>query len=172
MSDIVDATLSFWEVYPAFKSIKPFKEFYEGNEAVESSMLMWFIAYCYKLGSPFYGMEEGRKLEMVGESLLGDKKYYKKNKEELDHLIEPYCEVVDSAWDRELRVWDKKMDEKTVFINSLPYDADTWEMIDKMLGANVKLHQDLERIQKAREIEKSGVKKGGGLPSESDTGNM
>ena len=59
----IDAALDFWEFYPEFKSIKPFKEFYRGNDKKESGLLMWFISFVYRVESPFYGMEELRKLK-------------------------------------------------------------------------------------------------------------
>ena len=62
------------------------------------------------------------------------------------------------------------MNSRTKFMSGQKYDEDNYDMLDKMGERTEKLFASFERIRKVREIEKSGVKKGGGLPSESDRG--
>ena len=96
---------------------------------------------------------------MVGEDLLGDKEFFDKQEPE---MIEAYQRITDTPARRQLRVWNKKMDEKSDFIKGLTYDAKNWKTIDEMLTKNKDLYDSFFKIEKMIATESAGDSVEGG----------
>jgi hypothetical protein len=170
---VFDSDLDFWATFPELKQVGSIKRFYEGNEKKDSSRLMWFIAFCYHPSSVAFSAEKNYKHITFSESILGDRDYYIKNKDFIDPLIEEFKKTIYSPPFRALNVWNEKMDERIQFLESTEYSADTAELLDKMLGTNLKnMFDSLERIMKEVGKEIASLALGGVKPSESDEGKM
>jgi len=71
---------------------------------------------------------------------------------------------------RQLLVWNKKMDEKTLYLDTLTYE-DNADTIEGLLKTNVKLFEDYERLLKLVDKETNeGSTKGGAEESASEKG--
>ena len=71
---------------------------------------------------------------------------------------------------RQLMVWNKKMDEKTLYLDALTYE-DNADTIEGLLKTNVKLFEDYERLLKLVDKETNeGSTKGGAEESASEKG--
>ena len=71
---------------------------------------------------------------------------------------------------RQLMVWNKKMDEKTLYLDELTY-KDSADTIEGLLKTNVKLFEDYERLLKLVDKENNeGSTKGGAEESASEKG--
>ena len=71
---------------------------------------------------------------------------------------------------RQLMVWNKKMDEKTLYLDTLTYE-DNADTIEGLLKTNVKLFEDYERLLKLVDKENNeGSTKGGAEESASEKG--
>ena len=100
---------------------------------------------------------------MVGEDVVGDKVFFDKQDKA---VLEAYQAVTDTPARRQLRVWNKKLDEKSSFMKGLTYDQKTWKMIDEMLESNKSLYDSYFKIEKMISNESSGdAMEGGGEES-------
>jgi hypothetical protein len=54
----------------------------------------------------------------------------------------------DTSGMRQMKQWNRIMDEKTSFITSLHYGEKTYKMIEEMLISNGKLFDEYDRIMK------------------------
>lgn len=159
MSSVVtkfDYGRNFWEHNPMFKAVEPFKSLYinDGTKHKEkSSLWMWAVSLCYDFDSQYFGLEESQRREMVGEDVIGDKEFFDKQPKE---LLEAYQTVTDTSARRQLRVWNKKLDEKSFFMKELKYDAKNWKMIDEMLKTNKELYDSYFKIEKMIANESAG----------------
>lgn len=169
--------INFWEMNTQLKFVGVFKHLYDGDSSrgkKESSKIMWFVAFCYEIeDNKIYSIEVNERHELVGTDLMNDKKYYEGNKSTLTPLIELYCKLSDSPAKRQLRMWNKKMDEKTAFLDSVSYDLNTFEAIEKMWATNSKLYKEYETIMKDLSKENNeGSVRGGKEASLSDKGEI
>jgi hypothetical protein len=171
---------NFWELYPIFYATGPTKDLYEedsSRDKKESSKIMWFVAFCYDQ-SPnniYRNLEKDEKHELIGTDYMGNSEFYEDNKETLDPIIDHYCRLSDtSAAERQLRMWGLKMDEKTALMKKTEYTVESAEFLEKIMGTNVKLYADYERIKKEfeKQGDSAGKAKGDKLSSLSDTGQI
>lgn len=188
--DIIDSYTpgaNFWETHPTLTVANPFKDIYNTDKSrkkSESSLLMWFVAFCYDLESKYEVLPLDEKHEIVGEDYCGSKSYYKDNHETIDRAKLFYCKLQDSAAKRSLRRWKDKLDERDEFIAKTKFTIDhyneegklikgTAEQLDKMLTGTAKLWADYERILKTMSEEDSTTEgRGGATPSASDEGDI
>ena len=184
---------SFWEVCPQLLAAGPTKVLYDEDSSKKkekSSKIMWFIALSTDINSKYYNIPtvgEHNKYELLGGDILGDKKYYDKNKKDCDNLIAFYCKLQDTPAQRTLREWDDKMVERAKFIKDTPFTMDSYDYdeetgkqlkvpgtadtLDKMMGMTKKLYDDYDRIQKSLSISEMETEAlGGGQASLSDDG--
>lgn len=152
MSNVVskfEYSRNFWEYNTQFKATEPFKSLYVSDKSKgkeRSSTSMWAIALCYDFDSQYFGMEEGQRKEMIGQDVMEDKDFF--DKDNIKVLSEAYQTLTDTPARRQLRVWNKKLDEKNVFLKDIKYDKSNWKMIDEMLKANKELYDNYFKIEK------------------------
>lgn len=170
--NIIDPDLYFWDVYPEFKLAMEFKKLFTRDRTKEknrSSKVMWFIVLTRDPSSKFYNLPQDEKNAVVGEDYMGDPKFYEKNKETLDPLIEDYIKLALSPAKRHLINWDKKIQERTEFINNTKYSLDNFEDLDKMASNTAKIYDTLKKIKEDLSKEEGeGNLKGGGTASLND----
>lgn len=165
----------FWELYPEFKVINPFKDLYDSDKSKnkkESSITMWFVAYCYSKASKFRTLAKDGidgKHYVVGLDYCEDPNFYNKNREKLDELIEAFVIMQYSALERHLMTWDDLLNKRTEFLKNQEYGYDNFEELDKMAVGTDKIHQAIKKIwDDLSKEEGSGIAKGGSVPSLND----
>lgn len=172
MIQIFDIEQNFWDMYPDFKIALSFKDLYKQDKSrgrVNSSKLMWFIAYTTDLNSKFYKLSQEERYAVIGEDYMKDSNFYNNNKKEVDTLTNDYVKLQFSAAEKQLRAWDIKSDERAAFIASIPYNLDTYEDLDKMAVNTSKIYNELKNIKEALVKEDGeGSLKGGATASLND----
>jgi hypothetical protein len=169
--------VSFWEVNQQFKTKEPFKFLYQSDKSKGkkgSSTMMWWVAFCYDRNSVFYNQPITEKHSVVGEDYCDDGEYYEDNKELLDVLIKGFLNIYESQAQRSLRLWEKRMHERDVFLDDTVYSEDTYKMKEEMIKNTPSMYKELDKIKKELVIEESGEGegKGGSVSSVSDTGEI
>jgi hypothetical protein len=174
--DQYNPSLNFWEYEPQFKHVGPFKEVYEADKTKSkkfSSGFMWFIAFCYDMGSKFRKLDVNEKHAIIGEDFCGTEDFYKENKDKLDICIRLYCDMADSEGEKALREWEDGMRDRRQFLTDTSYAPDTYKMLEDMRKGTKALYDDLARIKKQIDSEAEASRaKGGKHLSPSDTGDL
>jgi hypothetical protein len=166
---------NFWELFPTFGIAGACKKILDEDKSKgkkDSSTMMWFVAFCYEMANNrLYNLPIEEKHTLVGTDYAGNPLYYTQNKAILDELIEYYCQIQDTPADRQLRVWNLKMDEKTKFIQETAYGVETWKMIEDMIKGNKEMYANYQQIKDQLSKEEGMSKaKGNKIPSLSDSG--
>lgn len=149
----LDTEQSFWQTYPEFKVVEPFKSLFLGDKSKgqkNSSQLCWFIAICYAPLSSFAKKPKDGKdgvHAIVAEDFLEDKEYYSKNQVILSALIPAFLELVMTPMERQLRMFERKLEEREAFIRDTPYDVENWKKMDDALGATEKMWAQYKTLQ-------------------------
>lgn len=155
---------NFWEVNQQFKVANPFKKLYEKDKSKNkktTSMMMWFVALCHDMESRFYNTPIDEKYPLIGEDYVGDINFYEENKDDLDILIQAYCNLQDTPAQRALRDWDEAILKRAKFLKEAEYSFDefvedergkwiqkkgTATQLDTMHKNTKSIYADLERI--------------------------
>jgi hypothetical protein len=128
---------------------------------------MWAIALLVDPDSKFANISLPNRKKMISEDYLKNEEF---KWEEVQEACQYYENMLISPTKRQLSVWKKKMDEKSVYLDSLTYEEDA-KTIEELLKTNVKLFEDYDRLIKMVEKEKDdGATKGGAVESASETG--
>lgn len=166
---------NFWDLYPEFKVIEPFKNKYKTDKSKakkDSSTFMWFIAFCYSKISKFRNLATDGvdgKHYVVGLDYCGDNNFYNNNKEDLDEAIEKFINIQYTSAERHLKTWDDLLDKRTAFLKEQDYDLDTYDDLDKMAVGTAKVYETIKKIKEELSKEEgSGIAKGGSVPSLND----
>lgn len=160
---IFDTDINFWELHPSLKKYEPFSELRKKDRSrskKNSSDCLWFVALCYDFDSDYIRLPEEDRLQLIGTDFFNDVDFIKHNK--LDDVIKGYNKLQDTPARRQLREVRNKLDEKTMFMAVTLYNSETWEMLEKQMGSNVKIYSDLARLEKQVEREKGAGKVKGG----------
>ena len=178
MSNYIDnfnTDFSFWELYPEFKVIEPYKDLYKSDKnktKKDSSIMMWFVAYCYSKASKFRNLAKDGidgKHYVIGEDYCNDKNFYNKNKNLLDIIIDSFIDSQFTPLERHLMVWDDLLNKRTAYLKEQDYDFSTYEDLDKMAVGTSKVFETIKKIwEDLQKEEGSGIAKGGSVPSLND----
>ena len=168
--DSFDTDVNFWKVHPQLKVPLPFASIYKDDRSKsksKSSQLMWAIALLVDPDSKFSNISYGNRKSMISKDYLKDENFdwgaYKE-------AVVFYERSLISPAKRQLMVWNKKMDEKTLYLDTLTYE-DNADTIEGLLKTNVKLFEDYERLLKLVDKENNeGSTKGGAEESASEKG--
>lgn len=174
---IFDTDDNFWEVNPQFKIALSFKDLYKSDrsrKSIESSKMMWFIAFVHDPNSTYYNLPVEEKEEVIGEDYMDDINYANRYKVKLEPLIEDYVKLTHSTIDRHLRQWIISLDDRTHFLSTVKYDLDNYKDLDTMAANTPKVFDTFRKIKEEQEKEASGNGniKGGGIESLADTGEI
>jgi len=165
-----DTEVNFWKVNPQLKIPQAFAAILSKDKSKgksKSSQIMWAIALLVDPDSKFSNISLGNRKKMIREDFLKQKDF---KWEEVEEACRYYEEMLVLPTSRQLSVWKKKMDEKSIFLDSLTYEEDS-ELIEKLLATNVKLFTDYDRLLKMVEKEKDdGATKGGAVESAAESG--
>lgn len=163
---------NFWELYPDAKLALSFKDLYKSDKSrnkESSSRVMWYVALTTDPSSRYYNLPIEEKHNVLGGDYMDDENYYSKNQKKLDQLILDYQLTKLTPAQRHLIEWDKKIDERSKFIASLPYDIQTYEDLDKMMASTQRIYDILKKIKEDLSKEEGdGQGKGGSMRSLND----
>jgi len=165
-----DVEVNFWRANPQLKVPQPFADILNKDKSKgksKSSQIMWAIALLVDPDSKFSNISLGTRKELISKDFLKDAKFKWDDYKDAMHFYE--YNLVSPA-KRQLLIWNKKMDEKGMYLDTLTYEehADT---IEGLLKTNVKLFEDYERLLKLVDKEtKEGATKGGAEESAAEKG--
>ena len=150
----------FWEVNPEFKFTEPFDNFYNSSENKDyTSEVMWAIYLFCDIKSPKIRLRKDERAEDI-------KKYFlKEDSFDFDHhedLIDAYPKVVMTKIQRELKVWQDKIEERNKFLETLSYSLDTFEALDKMMKDSKLIWESFGKVYKEYQDENIETRARGG----------
>lgn len=89
-------------------------------------------------------------LDNLSRKMLIEQDYLKEelNLTEYKDIIDKIESLTLSKTERLLRNWETKLEERDAFIADIPYNAETFEMLDKMMGATSKMWDNYLAILK------------------------
>jgi hypothetical protein len=151
---------SFWDVNPEFKFTEPFDDYYNATENKDySSEVMWAIFLFCDIKSPKIRLrKDERELDI--------KKYFLKDDtfsfEYHQDLIDAYPKVVMTKIQRELKVWQDKIEERNKFLETVSYSLDTFEALDKMMKDSKLIWESFGKIYKEYQDENIETRARGG----------
>ena len=169
-----DVNNNFWILHPQFLMEEVFVFFYKDDKSkdkTDSSRVMWSVAYVYDNDSQYINWTIKDRIKFADEEILKKKGAFSETK--YKKLIDGYNSFQDSAAKRQLKEWERILDEKTDLMKTMKYDLEHWEILEKMLTSNSKLYSELERITML--LDKEGTQdraKGGSEESLSEKGEL
>ncbi len=135
-----------------------------------SSNVMWAIALLYDTKSKFFNLPIDDRLNIIKKEFLKDKDF---NIEKYKNQIELYVKLTTTPAKRQLIQWNRILDEKSKYLETIRYSSETYNDIEKMLSSNTKLYEELSRITSAIEMEEAGsAVKGGAKKSLLEDDNL
>lgn len=148
---------NFWKANPSFLFIKEFKNIHDGDKGKEkSSSFMWALALMADgtEHNVLRNINTDERISLVEEStgVTIDKE---KNKE----LIELYEKLTTNPFERSLRNFYKKLEERELFILGTPYDLKNAAALDNILSNTKNLHELYQKL--VEDIEKFKNQSGG-----------
>lgn len=147
----------FYETYPMFKT--SFKR---------KSDIMWGIAFMYHPSSIYYNLTYTDRLAAVQGTIS---KNYKED-EDLENDIALFKNITLTKSKRFLQEWEIKLEERSNFIASIPYTAETYELLDKMMGNTSKIWDQYRKCLKDVEADVESQIMGSGIESLLDAGTI
>jgi hypothetical protein len=171
---------NFWLVCPEFRSVGIFDDFYEIDKTknhVNSSNIMWAIAFCLRRESPMYNLPNkwylAAKDIVLNENL--DWESYKS-------IISAFKESYMTQAERSLLTWEELMSKRDKYLKQQEYYFDhiedgklirgTAEQLDRAFSVTPKMYNDFYKIKKT--MDEDDIKRGRGnkIISESDANNI
>lgn len=174
----LDIDKDFWECYPEFKVLAPFKAFYKGDRSKnknQSSKIMWAIALAESHHSNWYNL--GDKYDRLRTDFLGDKNF---KWDAYEALIDAFKDTQLTQAEKSLTAWNEQMMKRDRYLKNQEYYFDqyaldengdnrysktgqpvlvrgTAEQLDKAYSATPKMYADYDKIKKAIDEERSVV---------------
>lgn len=171
-----DTSHNFWEYNPQLKIA--FKSLYDKDKSKSkefSSSVMWAIALSYHPDSKYRNVDEKTRRELILDNYI---KEYIKDADAFDwddftDEIRIFKSICLSKAQRLLIAWETKMEERDAFIDSVPYNAETYKMLDDIMGKTDKMwKQYLNCLKYVEEEKDQGSLRGGGVESLKDMGEI
>ena len=151
---------SFWEVNPEFKFTEPFDDYYNATENKDfSSEVMWAIFLFCDIKSPKIRLRKDEREEDIKKYFLKDDTFSFEYHQE---LIDAYPKVVMTKIQRELKVWQDKIEERNKFLETVSYSLDTFEALDKMMKDSKLIWESFGKIYKEYQEENIETRARGG----------
>jgi hypothetical protein len=151
---------SFWEVNPEFKFTEPFDDYYNATENKDfSSEVMWAIFLFCDIKSPKIRLRKDEREEDIKKYFLKDDTF---SFEYHQDLIDAYPKVVMTKIQRELKVWQDKIEERNKFLETVSYSLDTFEALDKMMKDSKLIWESFGKIYKEYQEENIETRARGG----------
>lgn len=131
--------------------------------------MMWSISLLIHPDSKLSNLPYDERVALIQDSFFEDF-----DPSDYKEEIELFKQLCMSRTERMLHAWEKKVDERVTFLDSLKYGEETHEMIDKIITTGDKLIKQLSTIREEleKEREKNEYVKGGGNLSLTDQGKI
>jgi hypothetical protein len=150
----------FWEVNPEFKFVAPYDAFFTSiKDKKKTSEVMWAIYLLCDINSPKIRLRLDEREEEISNFFIKDPEFTFKR---YQHLIEAYPKVVMSKIQRELKVWHDKIEERNKFLESVTYDMNTFEALDKMMKDSKPIWEAFGKVYKEYQDENIETRARGG----------
>jgi hypothetical protein len=171
-----DIQANFWDVNPQLKVPAVFNKLYVEDKSkgkAHSSKLMWAVAFFSDFESKYRPLSEPERIKLICEDILGKIAEDASFKWE---TLDPYIK----AWERyksvpmkQMAEWERLMNEKTEYLKTLKYCAETADEIEKRLLSNTKLYSEYEEIM-SRLVQdgEGGTMLGGAMESLTEKGEI
>jgi len=195
--------VNFWEEFPDYKINAVFGVFWKLNKNAgpryleASSKFMWLLTMCYDRKSSFFAQPETDKWQVVGDNVFGQSTLMMDLVEDtrskpgmlkfadlqIVEYIAEFERTVDTPIGISLRILEKKLAERTAFINITEYTMDHYETVgtknilrkgtadqlDRMFANTDKINTlVLNAMTNLKSVDGQGTAKGGGKESLSD----
>lgn len=189
-----DKDKNFWETNPVFKHLEHFRDLYQKDKDKKKakskvSMDMWFVAFYLDFSSPLSDLPDDPeskygKQQLVSSNIMGDSRYWEKNKVRLEKEFEMYEMFALTTAQRSLKAWYSKLQQRDKVLRETDYlvgmtDANgklansNVAILDKMLVDSGKIWEQYFKIKEQIDSEgDSGHAKGDAQESASDTGRI
>jgi hypothetical protein len=163
-----DTDKNFWSSSPQLKIL--FHQIYSEDKSKDkknSSTILWCIALLLHPESKFANYPYQKRLEIVQDYAQNHETEF--NPELYPETVHLFEEGVLSKAQKFLVKWEKKLEERQEFIDSLKFDLETVETVDKILSNTNKLWKQYQECLKDVEEERSkNVGQGGAMESASE----
>lgn len=167
-----DIQANFWEINEQFKAISPYNKLYAEDKSKgkgQSSIQMWAVAFFADFDSKYRPLSEGERKKLISEDILRDVGY---DWQTLESYIKGW-EIFKSVPMKQMTEWERLMNEKTEYMKTLKYSAETADEIEKRLLSNSKLYSEYEEIM-SRLVQdgEAGTMLGGAMESLTEKGEI
>jgi hypothetical protein len=155
--DKFDTDVNFWETNPQLKYIGVFEEFHNKDKSKgkkDSSQIMWAVALLLDKSkhNNFRNLPEDEKKEQLAKYFLKQPNF-EWDEKEIKDLTDQYFKLCLSQAEKSLIEWERKLKERDEFIASCPYNAETYEMLDKLLSNTYKMYQMYQTVKSQLDLE-------------------
>lgn len=140
-----------------------FKEEYEKKIP---SQYMWAFILDVHPGSIFSHLSPKVRREILSKDLIGSNIEWDSYSEVIDKIKRIFLSKVQ----RLLVNWETKLEERDYFLNSTPYNADNFDLLEKAMKETHKMWQNYQTILKDFKKEEEAAAFGGGEDSLSEKG--
>lgn len=163
---VINTNEIFWEANPDAKIIfsKTYSED-ESEQKKESSRIMWAYTLLYHPYSILSEFAYSEKLKFITESYL----YEDWNPEDNPELNKKFKDFALTRKQRILVNWEKQIDEREQFMNSITYQ-ENYEVKEKIMGNNKKVWDEFSRAEAEVMKEKEQSNFGGAEESAEEKG--
>jgi len=163
---------NFWEVNTHFKAIDLYGTIYQNDKSknkTDSSILMWALAFYCSFNSKFRQLSEKERKELISKDILKNSKFDWKS---IEKLIQGW-DMFKSPSMKLMVEWERLINEKTIFLKTLTYNAENADTIEKLLTSNTKLYKEYEDIlARLSQEQDGGSVKGGSKESLLEVGDI
>lgn len=133
-----DIHSNFYDSDPQFKAV-----FKSEIEAKVPSSHMWAIMLYVHPDSKYFTLDTKSKESLIKKDYLDDPSFDFSSYQDTISKIETFLLTKPQ---RLLRSWELKLEERDAFISSVPYDASTFDLLDKMMEKSHKMWKQYKEI--------------------------
>lgn len=109
------------------------------------SQVMWALLLYVHPRSEFFNLDLSTREYLLKKEYLGDDDFNFADYEEALAAVKEYVLTTAEAY---LSFWDKKIRERVQYMDSIPYDKDNYDMLDKMLKDGYPMMKQFKEIKK------------------------
>tara|TARA_R110000851_G_scaffold294490_1_gene449149 strand:- start:364 stop:906 length:543 start_codon:yes stop_codon:yes gene_type:complete len=174
---IIDYTLNLWDTYPQMKTV--LQEIYSIDADLkrrthkdEGSRVGWALIYLLHPQSVYFSTPQKEAIGYLSKDILRSDS--SDSSWDLIFQASPkFKELCLTIPQRVLLDWKTKFEERNQFLETVPYDTNTFEMLDKMLTNTKKMFDMLQQAMQDYEKDLTqGHVEGGSMESLSDKGEL
>jgi hypothetical protein len=163
---------NFWVSNVQFKVAQPFKSLYDSDKSKNkeaSSKIMWGLAFMCDFGSKYRQLSVNERKELIARDIFKNPNF---NWDDYKDYIRGW-EIFKTSAERQMMQWERFINEKTEFLETLKYDKENSGLIEKLLLSNSDLYEEYEDIMaRLSQEEDGGTMKGGSMESASERGDI